>query len=168
MGSPVFQRSTVIFVRATTTTTAPDVRGQVSTEAPSTTGVGPDQAERAVQTWPAPSIWPPVGVRQTGGPPRRGQALRVGCWSLGSGYVVHDRTGPTFRVLAGLQIGRQLLRQRRNPTERYRCVHTRLRVPIQGDPAVRIPVTFGHQLCAVRTASRVGRGRERVRRLSGY
>lgn len=62
MGSSVFQRSAAIVVR-TTTTAAADLRGQVTTEAPSSASTGPDQAERAVQTRPISGIRSPDGMR---------------------------------------------------------------------------------------------------------
>lgn len=61
--------------------------------------------------------------------------------------------GPA-RVLAHLPAGRQLLRQRCGPTERHGRVYARLRVPVQGYPAVRLPVAAAHRLRAVRTPGR--------------
>lgn len=148
MGSPVFQRSASARAVA-------DVRGEVAAEASGPAGGRLDQVERAVQTRPAPSVRAPAGVRQAGGPARDGPALRAG--RRRPAAVHHVVRGPV-RVLAHVPVGRQLFRQRRGPAERHGRVHTRFRVPVQGDTAVRLPVAVAHQLRPVRTPDD-GRGR---------
>jgi len=58
------------------------VRGQVRSATPRPAGGGHRQAERAVQTRPAPGVRPPAGVRQAGGPARSRPALRAGRRSI--------------------------------------------------------------------------------------
>lgn len=145
MGSTVFQRSAGV-------RTATAVRGQVPAETPGPASGRLGQAERAVQARPGPGVRLSAGVRQVGRSARSGPALRAGRRPPDT-VVRHVIRGPV-RVRAGLPTGRQLFRQRRGPTERHRRVHARFRVPVQGHPAVRLPVASAHQLCALRPSDR--------------
>lgn len=176
MGSPVFQRSAAAAAAAAATSfvvvgcrsngdarvrtsAATDVRDQATAKAPGPACCRPGQTQRAVQTRPAPGVRPPAGVRQAGGPARGGPALRVGRRPAGPVDVggggsrggSHGVRGPV-RVRVHVPVGRQLLRQRRGPAERHGRVHARFRVPVQGNPAVRLPDAAAHRLRAVRTS----------------
>lgn len=138
------------------------MRGQVPAEAPGPAGLGPHQAERAVQTRPSPGVRPPAGVRQAGGPAPVGPALRAG---RGPRATVHGHVlGGPVRIRLDVPVGRQLFRQRRGPAERHGRVHAWLRVQVQGDPAVRLPVAVAHRFRALRTPDRHGGHRLRPHR----